>query len=63
MPLEAKNINVMAETHISTKQAAGGDAVAALQAKSANGRMSVAECYVVSVDPEKADEEFRIVSF
>ena len=45
------------------KQAAGGDAVAALQAKSANGRMSVAECYVVGVDPEKADKDFRIVSF
>ena len=31
--------------------------------KLANGRMSVAECYVVGVDPEKADEDFRIVSF
>ena len=28
-----------------------------------NGRLSVAECYVVGVDPEKADEDFRITSF
>jgi hypothetical protein len=43
-------------------EAEGGDAVAALQSTAANRRMSVAECYVVGVDPEKADEDFKIVS-
>ena len=43
-------------------EAAGGDAVAALQSTAANGRMSVAECYVVGVDPEKADDDFKITS-
>ncbi len=43
--------------------AAGGDAVAALQATAANGRMSVVECYVLGLDPEDADEDFRITKF
>lgn len=43
-------------------EAEGGDVVAALASTAANGRMSVAECYVVGVDPEKADEDFKIVS-
>jgi hypothetical protein len=30
---------------------------------SANGRMSVAECYVVGLDPESATNDFRITSF
>jgi len=40
-----------------------GDVSAVLQATAANGRMSVADCYVVGVDPEKADEDFRITKF
>ena len=43
-------------------EAEGGDVVAALASTAANGRMSVAECYVVGVDPEKVDEDFKIVS-
>ena len=41
----------------------GGSVSAALASTAANGRMSVAECYVVGVDPEKADEDFKITSF
>ncbi len=51
------------DSHPALLAAAGGDAAAALQATAANGRMSVAECYVVGVDPEKADEGFKITSF
>ena len=43
-------------------EAAGGDVAAALQATAANGRMSVAECYVLGVDPEVAEEDFKITS-
>ena len=38
-------------------------ATSLLQTKAANGRRSVVECYVVGVDPEKADEDFKITSF
>ncbi len=48
--------------HPALVDAAGGDAVAALNSAAANGRMSVVECYVVGVDPEKADEDFKITS-
>ena len=51
------------DSHPALLAVAGGDAAAALQAMAANGRMSVAECYVVGVDPEKADEGFKITSF
>ena len=40
----------------------GGSVSAALASTAANGRMSVAECYVVGVDPEKADDDFKITS-
>ena len=51
--------------HSALIAAAGGDAAAALAATAANGRMSVAECYVVGLDPENGDatNDFRIVSF
>ncbi len=48
--------------HPALVDAAGGDAVAALNSTAANGRMSVVECYVVGLDPEKADEDFKITS-
>jgi hypothetical protein len=43
-------------------EAAGGDVAAALQSTAANGRLSVAECYVLGVDPEVAAEDFKITS-
>ena len=43
--------------------AADGDAVAALQATAANGRLSVVECYVLGLDPENPTNDFKIVSF
>ena len=51
--------------HSALIAAAGGDAAAALKTPSANGRMSIAECYVVGLDPENGDatNDFRIVSF
>ena len=38
-------------------------ATSLLQTKAANGRMSIAECYVVGVDPESATNDFKITSF
>ena len=60
-----KSVTVPGEwlTNITERiEAASGDAVAALQATAANGRMSVAECYVLGVDPEVAEEDFKITS-
>ncbi|MBR3222841.1 MAG: SUMF1/EgtB/PvdO family nonheme iron enzyme [Kiritimatiellae bacterium] len=51
------------DEHPAIGVAAGGDKMAALQSTAANGRMSVVECYVVGLDPEKADEDFKITSF
>ena len=34
-----------------------------LQEPAVNGRRAVAECYVVGVDPERADEDFKITLF
>ena len=51
------------EEHSALVAAAGGNAEAALASKAANGRMSVAECYVVGVDPESTTNDFRIISF
>ena len=42
---------------------ANGDVEAALNATAANGRMSVAECYVVGLDPEISTNDFTITSF
>ena len=41
---------------------AADDAGATVEAVAANGR-KVWECYVLGLDPEKADEDFKIVSF
>ena len=42
--------------------AAGGDKAAALQRTAANGR-KVWECFMLGVDPTKADDDFRITRF
>ena len=49
--------------HSALVVAASGNAEAALQATAANGRMSVAQCYVVGLDPESTTNDFRITSF
>jgi len=51
------------EEHPALVASAGGNASVALQATAANGRMSVAECYVVGVDPESTTNDFKITSF
>ena len=43
-------------------ESAGGDVAAALQATAANGRLSVAECYVLGVDSDVATNDFKITS-
>ena len=42
--------------------AAGGDKAAALQRTAANGR-KVWECFMLGIDPTKADDDFRITRF
>ena len=42
--------------------AAGGDKAAALQRTAANGR-KVWECFMLGVDPTKADDDFKIMRF
>ena len=49
--------------HPAIVAAAGGDKEKALKATAANGRLSVAECYVLGLDPENETNDFRIVSF
>ena len=49
--------------HSALIEAAGGDTAAALKTPSANGRLSIADCYVVGLDPEIATNDFRIMSF
>ena len=50
-------------THESIVRNHGGDAVAALKSTALNGRLSVVECYVLGLDPEDPDADFRITSF
>ena len=62
---EGKSVTVPGDwlTNITERvEAAGGDAVTALQTTAANGR-KVWECYVLGLDPEVATNDFRIVSF
>ena len=40
-----------------------GDLTSVLESSAANGRMSVAECYVVGLDPQSATNDFKITSF
>lgn len=49
--------------HEEILQESGGDAVAALQAPAANKRLTVAQCYILGLDPEEPESDFRIVSF
>jgi hypothetical protein len=60
-----KNVVVPVEwidSHADIIAAAGGDKAAALQRTAANGR-NVWECYVLGLDPTKADDDFRITRF
>ena len=50
-------------SHSELIEALGGDAASALNATAANGRRSVAECYVLGIDPEDPDDDFKITSF
>ena len=49
--------------HETIVQNIGGDVTTALKSKAANGRLSVAECYVLGLDPEDETVDFRITSF
>lgn len=51
---EVREISSMAEV--------ASDALEVLNAKAANGRLSVAECYVLGLDPQKETDDFRITS-
>jgi hypothetical protein len=51
------------EEHPALVTAAGGNVLAALASKAANGRLSVVECYVLGLDPESTTNDFKIVSF
>ena len=51
------------EMHKSMVRDNGGDVQAALASKAANGRLTVAECYALDLDPEDATNDFRVVSF
>ena len=51
------------DEHSAIVTAAGGDKAKALNAKAANGRFSVAECYVLGLDPANETNDFKIVSF
>jgi len=51
------------DKHSAIVTAAGGDKAKALNATAANGRLSVAECYVLGLDPENETNDFKIVSF
>ena len=43
--------------------ASGGNVTTALESIAANGRRSVAECYVLGLDPEDPADDFKITSF
>ena len=51
------------DEHPAIVAAAGGDKAKALNAKAANGRLSVVECYVLGLDPQDETNDFKIVSF
>ena len=43
--------------------AKASDIDVALKSTSANGRLSIVECYLLGLDPEKTDDDFKITSF
>jgi len=51
------------DEHPEIVAAADGNVAAALGARAANGRFSVAECYVLGLDPANETNDFKIVSF
>ena len=51
------------EQHSAVLTVSGGDTKSALASMAANGRRTVAECYALGIDPEKPDDDFKIVSF
>ena len=51
------------DSHAEALAAHGGDRDSYANSTAANGRMSVAECYVVGLDPEIATNDFTITSF
>ena len=51
------------DEHPALVEAAGGDVAAALQSLAGNGKMSVAGCYVLGLDPEVSTNGFKIVTF
>ena len=51
------------KAHEEILQESGNDAAAALQATAANRRLTVAQCYILGLDPEEPESDFRIVSF
>ena len=50
------------DSYVDIVTAAGGDKAAALQRTAANGR-KVWECFMLGVDPMKADDDFKITRF
>ena len=54
--------NEWIDSHADIVAAVGGDKAAALQRTAANGR-KVWECFMLGVDPTKADDDFRITRF
>ena len=50
------------DTYDNIVTAAGGDKVAALMFTAANGR-KVWECFMLGIDPTKADDDFKITRF
>ena len=50
-------------SHYEAAEVADGGANGVLSRTAANGRRSVAECYLLSVDPEEPDDDFKITRF
>ncbi len=51
------------DEHPALVEAVGGDVAATLQSLAGNGKMSVAGCYVLGLDPEVSTNGFKIVAF
>ena len=49
--------------HYDTAEVADGGANSVLSHTAANGNRSVAECYLLGVDPEDPDDDFKITRF
>jgi uncharacterized repeat protein (TIGR02543 family) len=51
------------QCHPGIVEAAGGDVAVAAEMTAANGKMTVAECYALGIDPEDKEDDLRIVQF